>query len=186
MAANLSGTDWWRANQARFPNSRSVDDLDPGFRSRVEDFIACLKQAGASVTVNSTRRDSRRAYLMHYAWEVAYRETDPADVPKRAGVDIDWDHGEDGASRQAAEEMVQLFGMAHKAALSSNHILGKAIDMNISWRSTLVLTRPAPLLARIESRPWTGQNRELQDIGSTVFGVRKLVSDPPHWSYDGK
>ena len=81
--------------------------------------------------------------------------------------------------------MVKLFGMAHIASLTSNHIRGKAIDMNISWKDTLVITRPAPLLTRIESRPRTGQNRELHDIGAT-FGVRKLVSDPPHWSYNGK
>ena len=23
-------------------------------------------------------------------------------------------------------------------------------------------------------------------VGATIFGVRKLVSDPPHWSYDGR
>ena len=30
------------------------------------------------------------------------------------------------------------------------------------------------------------QNRELHEIGGTVFGVRKLLSDPPHWSYNGR
>ncbi len=186
MASNLSGTAWWRANQARYPNSREVDDLEPGFRSRVEDFIACLRQAGATVTVNSTLRHATRAHLMHYSWKVAYGELDPADVPRRSGVDIEWDHGDLETSRTAAEEMVNLFGMAHIAALTSNHIKGKAIDMNITWKDVLVLTRPAPLLAKIESRPRTGQNRELHEIGATVFGVRKLVSDPPHWSDNGK
>jgi hypothetical protein len=123
---------------------------------------------------------------MHYSWQVAYGEIDPRDVPKRGGLAIEWDHGDLAKSQSAAEEMVKLFGMAHIAALNSNHIRGQAIDMNISWKDVLVMTRPAPLLTRIESRPRTGQNRELHDTGATVFGVRKLVSDPPHWSHDGK
>lgn len=52
--ANLSGKDSWRANEARFPNSREIDDLEPGFRSRVEDFVGSLRHAGATVVVNST------------------------------------------------------------------------------------------------------------------------------------
>ena len=184
--SNLSGKDWWHANQASYPNSQEIDDLEPGFRSKVENFVDSLKHAGANVVVKSTLRNPSRAYLMHYCWKIAYGEVDPEDVPKRGGVDIEWDHGDLEKSRKGAEEMVNLFGMAHIAALNSNHIRGKAIDMNISWKNTLVMTRPAPLLTRIESRPRTGQNRELHEIGATVFGVRKLVSDPPHWSYDGK
>ena len=185
-ASNLSGKDWWRKNQASYPNSREIDDLEPGFRSRVDDFIGSLRHAGASVVVSSTRRNAIRAHLMHYSWKVAYGEIDPRDVPKRSGLDIEWDHGDLEKSRKAAEEMVRLFGMAHIASLSSNHIRGKAIDMNISWKETLIITRPAPLLTRIESRPRTGQNRELHEVGATVFGVRKLVSDPPHWSHNGR
>lgn len=184
--SNLSGKDWWRANQARYPNSREVDDLEPGFRSRVEAFLGSLRYAGASVVVNATRRNPIRAHLMHYSWRVAYGEVDPKDVPKLTGLDIEWDHGAIDGSRQAAKEMVNLFGMAHIASLTSNHIRGKAIDMNISWKGILVLSRPVPLLTKIENLPRTGQNRELHETGSTVFGVRKLVSDPPHWSHNGR
>ena len=107
-------------------------------------------------------------------------------MPKRSGLDIEWDRGDLKKSRKAAEETVKLFGMAHIASLTSNHIRGKAIDMNISWKGTLVIMRPPPLLTRIDSHPRTGQNRELHEIGASVFGVRKLVSDPPHWSCNGK
>jgi len=184
--SKLSGKEWWRANQASYPNSQEIDDLESGFRSKVEDFIGSLRHAGAKVRVTSTRRDPIRAHLMHYSWEIAYGEVDPKDVPKRGGLDIEWDHGDLEKSRKAAEEMVKLFRMAHIAALNSNHIRGTAIDMNISWKDTLVMTRPAPLLTRIASRPRTGQNRELHKIGANVFGVRKLVSDRPHWSYNGR
>lgn len=185
--SSLSGAAWWRANQSKYPNSNNVDTLAPGFRSRVEDFLASLRHAGATIVIRSTRRDATRAYLMHYSWRVANGEIEPKDVPPRSGVKLEWDHGDDEKSRQGAEEMVRLFGMAHVAALNSNHIRGEAIDMTITWKDTLILTKPAPLLARIESRPRTGQgNRELHELGASVFGVKKLRSDPPHWSSNGK
>jgi len=31
--AKLSGAAWWKANQAKFPNSTRVEDLAPDFRS---------------------------------------------------------------------------------------------------------------------------------------------------------
>lgn len=183
---SLSGRAWWQANQARFPNSTSIDALEPGFRSNVERFIDSLRDAGASISVSTTRRNATRAALMHYSWKVAYGETAPDDVPAIAGADIEWDHGDLEASRASAMEMVRLFNMAHIAALRSNHIAGRAIDMTISWKGELVLRRPAPLLTRIASRPTTGQNRELQDLAATTFEVRKLRNDPPHWSYNGR
>ena len=184
--SSLSGKDWWRANQASYPNSQDIDDLEPGFRSRVEDFIGSLKHAGATVIVNSTRRNAIRAHLMHYSWKIAYGDTDPPDVPARTGLTIEWDHGDLDESRKAAREMVDLFGMAHIASLTSNHISGRAIDMNITWKDTLVMTKPAQILTRIETTPRTGQNRELHETGATGFGVRKLLTDPPHWSYNGR
>jgi hypothetical protein len=184
--SNLSGKDWWYANQSLYPNSQETDDLEPGFRSKVEDFISSLKQAGANVKVNGTRRNAVRAHLMHYSWKIAYGEINPKDVPKYSGLEIEWDHGDLEKSRKAAKTMVELFDMKHIASLTSNHILGKAIDMNISWKDTLVMTRQGTFLAKIESQPRTGQNHDLHEIGANEFGVYKLVSDPPHWSYDGK
>jgi len=183
--SDLSGARWWKANQDKFPNSRDIDNLESGFRSNVEQFLTALRAGGAVVVVNSTRRNADRAYLMHYSWEVGYGETDPSEVPSRSGVTIEWDHGDQTKSRDAALEMVALFDLAHKPSLTSNHIAGKAIDMDIKWKGTLVLSQPAPLLQKIESTPRTGGNSELQAVGAEVFGVRKLKSDPPHWSTNG-
>jgi hypothetical protein len=182
----LSGRAWWYAYESSYPNSRDINDLGSGFRSSVEAFVGSLKHAGATVIVSSTRRNAIRAFLMHYSWKVAYGQIAPGDVPRRSGLDIEWDHGDLDRSQQAAQAMVDLFGMAHIAALNSNHIRGEAIDMNISWRGNLVLTRSDRLLSRIESSPRTGQNRELHEVGANEFGVRKLVSDPPHWSSNGR
>jgi hypothetical protein len=184
--SNLSGKDWWRTNQAQYPNSREINDLDPGFQTQVEDFIGALRDAGAIVIVSSTRRNAIRAYLMHYSWRVAYGDIEPEDVPKRGGVDIEWDHGDLESSRNGAEEMVKLFGMAHIASLTSNHIRGKAIDMTISWRDALIIRRSGRIEAKIESGTRTGRNRELHEVAYSIFGVRKLLSDPPHWSQNGR
>jgi len=186
MATTLSGSEWWHANQAHYPNSSSVDDLEPSFGSCVERFLDALRSAGASIIVSSTRRNATRAQLMHYSWKVAYGDTEPEDVPKIPGATIDWDHGETAASRAAAMDMVKLFGMAHIASLTSNHITGKAIDMTISWKGTLRVTKPSPALWEIESTPHTGDNRELHELGQTLFDVRKLRTDPPHWSFNGR
>src|SRR5213592_3218249 len=97
--SDLSGKDWWHAHQRQYPNSQSVGDLDPGFQSRVEDFIGSLREAGASVTISSTRRNATRAFLMHYAWQVAYGEIEAKDVPSHDGLTIEWDHGDPDKSK---------------------------------------------------------------------------------------
>lgn len=185
-ASNLSGAKWWRANQSSYPNSRDVADLEAGFGADLQRFINSLTTAGAKVRVTSTRRNATRAHLMHYSWKVAHGDIAASEVPKRAGLNIEWDHGNEEVSQAAAREMVDLFGMVHIAALRSNHIRGLAVDMNISWRGDLRLTSPAPLDLLIDDGPRSGQNRRLHDVGATVFNVRKLRSDPPHWSSNGR
>ncbi|HEX5273275.1 MAG TPA: hypothetical protein VFW33_22415 [Gemmataceae bacterium] len=184
-AKQLSGSAWWRANEAKYPNSRRVEDLDPDFRKGVEAFLAALKDAGATVEINSTRRSAERAYLMHYAWAVAHGEVKAADVPARDGVSIRWDHGDEVKSKKAAEDMVKRFGMVHQASLKSRHISGKAIDMTIRWAGTLSIKDRAGKVVKIASEPRGGDNKELHAVGAT-YGVVKRPSDPPHWSTDGK
>lgn len=94
-------------------------------------FLRVLREGGATVRVASTLRNATRAYLMHTSWGVARPSVRPSDVPPREGVDIRWDHGNDKASMRAAREMVNLFRVAHRQPLTSNHIRGKAIDMSI-------------------------------------------------------
>jgi hypothetical protein len=121
-APSLSGAAWWHANQARYSNSSRVDDLEDGFRKKVEAFLAALKVAGSEVRISTTRRSADRAYLMHSSCQIAHRLVKPLEVPQRQGVDIRWDHGDLKKSKEAAAEMVRLFGMKHDASLTSRHI----------------------------------------------------------------
>lgn len=185
---NPCGAVWWRKNQTRYPNSRDINTLEPTFLRHVSAFISALRAGGASVVVSSTRRSPQRAYLMHYAWLVATGQIEPSRVPPRPGVIIDWDLGDDKASRKGAQEMVDLAGMAYVAALSSNHTRGTAIDMNISWKGSLTLKGPGSAPPwQITSTPRTGAgNTDLHAVAATVFAIRKLKSDPPHWSFNGR
>lgn len=186
-STNLSGTRWWRANQRKYPNSTSLDDLEADFREKAKSFIAALKEGGATVSIATTRRNEIRAHLMHYSWCVSKGDVRPSEVPKKSGLDIEWDHGNLKESKKGASEMVRLFHMAYYASLTSNHIRGQAVDMTITWKGDLPIKVPGhdqPTIIR--TGPCNGSgNRELHRIGRE-FGLHKLVKDPPHWSYNGK
>jgi peptidoglycan hydrolase-like protein with peptidoglycan-binding domain len=181
--ARRSGTTWWRANQARFPNSSAVADLAAPFRTNVESFLAALRAGGATVSVSATKRNEIRAYLMHYSWKISKGTVNAADVPAKAGCDIIWDHGDVARSRAGAREMVDLFGIVYQPSLTSLHIAGRAIDMNIDWSGTLSI-KDASGKAVSLGAPSNGSNTALHAVGVT-YGVRKLLSDPPHWSDNG-
>ena len=188
-SAFLSGAKWWRRYQGKFPNRRGLEYLEEDFRQKATAFVTALRKAGASVSIGTTRRSRIRAHLMHYSWRLARGEIRASDIPSLAGLQIEWDHGDEKASRRAAQEMVQLFNMAHIASLSSNHIRGKAIDMTISWQGKGDLAIAVPGQAEphtIRSIPRNGaKNRELHRIGAK-YGVKKLLGDAPHWSHNGR
>lgn len=181
----LSGKDWVN----KFPTSKSVADLDPTFGANVSKFLAALAAAGASVAINATYRPRERAYLMHYAFRIARQGLSPLEVPALAGVEIEWAHKSASgkldltASRNAAEEMVDAYGIAFKPALRSQHTQRLAIDMTISWAGDLKIADAKGKLVTVGS-PRTGQNSTLVNVGAT-YKVIKLISDPPHWSADG-
>ena len=185
--SELSGKDWWHKNQSRYPNSRDVQDLAAGFQENVVRFTRVLREGGAKVQVSSTRRNPIRAYLMHYSWRLGHEEIAAADIPQMAGVNIEWDHGDEKTSQSTAREMQELFNIAYRPSLTSNHIKGLAIDMDIQWSGDLFLG-PLPdgsFQGVVDGRRTGADNRDLHAIGE-LFDVHKLRKDPPHWSYDGR
>jgi peptidoglycan hydrolase-like protein with peptidoglycan-binding domain len=179
----LSGKAWWLTNQARFPNSAALADLASPFRENVTRFVAALKEAGATVSVSATRRHEGRARLMNACWRVAKGSLKAGDVPAIADCPIQWDHGSPAASRRGAQEMVDMFRIAFQPSLTSLHIKGRAIDMTISWTGT-IRVKDAKGNVRPVGAPRNDANPVLHAIGAT-YGVRKLATDPPHWSDTG-
>jgi D-alanyl-D-alanine dipeptidase len=171
-----SGREWVR----QFPTSRSIGDLNEPFETNCRNFVNSLKASGASVDIAATLRPPERAYLMHYSYRIAKEGLDPAKVPAMAGVDIDWTHGGDKrAAVQAAKEMVAGYGIVYKPALNSRHSQGLAIDMDISNY------RGRPFVDGDGNTVKVRNHDDLVKLGAS-FGVKKLASDPPHWSSDGR
>ena len=183
---SLSGQQWC----SRFPNSSDPDTLAEPFRTNAKRFLAALKAAGATVKIAATRRSKERAWLMHYAWRIAREGLYLAVVPQLEGVDIQWIHPTLKDSYAAAEAMVKAYGIVHRPALTSRHIEGRAIDMNIVFQSCLKIARADGAIIKIGyevSSAYVDGNKspELHAVGAS-YGVHKLVSDPPHWSEDGR
>jgi hypothetical protein len=183
----LSGPDW----VSQFPASRAIDDLEITFRGKVERFLGALRSAGATVTISSTCRPPQRAYLMHWAWRIAKEGYDPQKVPSLEGVTINWWHGDAARSRQAAQAMVNGYGINNlkvPPALTSRHIQGLAIDMDIAWQGQLKIKQADSSIRLITSTPTDGANGDLIEVGKT-YGVIHFINvakDRPHWSTDGK
>lgn len=176
----LSGVDWCQ----EFPGSEAIDDLADPFRTNFRNFLAAIHKAGASTIIAATFRPRERAYLMHFCWEIAHKVRKPQGVPSFPGVAIDWDHGDDDASVKAAEAMVKGYKLKVAPALSSQHTLGLAVDLNITWQDNLSVLKMDKTSTIISSIPKTGMNTELWGVGLS-YGVEKRASDPPHWSSNG-
>lgn len=186
MPKELSGAQW----VSRFPESSSTNDLQGTFRTSVKNFLQALNTARASVSVAATYRPPERAYLMHWAWLIAKGSVQAREATALSGVEIEWVHPTAQASQQAAQAMVDAYGMNNlntAPALSSNHTRGTAIDMNISWSGTLTIAGTDGKNVIINTLPRTGMNVQLHAVGKG-YGVTKFVggnTDKPHWSIDG-
>lgn len=183
----LSGGHWVQ----RFPGSNLTTALDEHFRSAVDGFIHALRTAGVKVLIAATFRPPERAYLMHWSWKLARKKINPDQVPPMSGVNIEWNHGDEAASVQAAAAMVAAYGMTElqvAPALRSRHTERKAIDMTISWSGTVTVKDASGNDVKIDTHPRTGMNAKLHAVGAS-YGVIKFwkgASDKPHWSEDGR
>ncbi len=186
-----SGKYWvtWANTNAK--NSDKIDDLDASFKANVKAFIKALTDAGAKVDVSTTKRSDKRAYLFHWSWKLSQGKCKPVDAKKMIGVDIQWDHGDLAKSKAGALEMVNGFGLAvpprsiNPPSLTSNHIAGKAIDMTIKWTGTIKVKKKDNTEVSVTYSPNVNTNGVLHAIGES-YGVKKLKSDAPHWSYNGR
>jgi hypothetical protein len=196
----LSGPSW----VSLYPTSKSINTLDPSFRSNVQAFLDALIEAKASVQITATTRPRERAYLMHYSWCIwrHWNRINPAAIPafvprgSESRIDIEWLHKTPtglpdlAATYNAAQAMVRGYGIGRlrvPPALTSNHIAGKAIDMIISWKGDLSIKEKSGTTKRVASMPRDGTNAELITVGKTydVYHLVNVAADPPHWSYNG-
>lgn len=177
----LSGPEWC----LRFPTDRTTATLVQPFRGYVQRFIGALEKGGVTVHITATLRPRERAWLMHWAWRVAREGYDPAMVPHDPAVPIDWRHADRATSVAAAEAMCRAYGTVVRASLTSRHIEGLAVDMDVLWRGIVGVVDANGVRVTLSDTEGNENNPRLHRIGAT-FGVIKLRSDPPHWSSDGR
>lgn len=191
MAKTKSGKFWVTWANMNAKNSDKVDDLSDPFKTNVKAFIKALEDAGATVKPTSTKRDAKRAYLFHWCWKIALGKAKPAAATALVGVDIDWDHGDLAKSKAGAQEMVSGFGLAVPPdsnvapSLTSNHMPGKAIDMNITWTGNLKVNKKDGTEVSVPFMANPNLNTKLHQVGES-YSVKKHTGDKPHWSVDGK
>jgi hypothetical protein len=176
MAEN-SGPQW----VARFPSDNSLNALAEPFRDKAVRFINAMRAAGMTVSITAVFRPPERAYLMHWAWAIAREGHALTGIPPQPGVDITWNWS---GGKNAAEQMVEAYGIVFGPVLASRHTQRTAIDMDISWNGQPTIVKADGSRGTIMTQPQNGQNQALQQIGA-AYGVIKLASDPPHWSADG-
>ncbi len=186
-----SGLSWVTWANMNAKNSTDLEDLEATFKQNVKDFKKALEDAGASIVVRTTKRSPKRAYLFHWSWKIALDKAKPSDATAMVGVDIQWDHGDDAKSKAGAQEMVTGFGLAvppssiNAPALTSRHIEGKAVDMDITWTGTIKVKNKSGVETEVVFNTNVNANTVLHTIGAT-YGVKKLITDRPHWSTDGR
>ncbi|MEP6831854.1 MAG: hypothetical protein ABJB74_00610 [Gemmatimonas sp.] len=175
---------------AHAKNSTNIDDLVEPFRANAKAFIKALEDAGATVTKSTTKRSDKRAYLFHWCWRIGLGKAKASEATAMIGVDIEWDHGDAEKSKKGAKEMIDGFGLAvppnstNAPALNSNHIAGKAIDMDISWEDTIKIKKKDGTVVSVAFMSDVNKNSTLHSIGAS-YSVKKLTTDAPHWSFDG-
>jgi len=107
------------------------------------------------------------------------------------GVNIEWDHGDLAKSWVGAKEMVTGFGLAVPPksnvppSLTSRHIAGKAIDMDITWVGKKKFRKKDGTEVQVTYMSNVNSNRLLHQVGES-YGVKKHRNDAPHWSVDGR
>ena len=154
-----SGSHW----VSQFEGSRDTTGLNEPFRGNVERFVAALRAGGASVSMASTFRPQKRAYLMHHSGKLAKLRNsqplveppayDPNNAVVMANCDgaegcvgpltINWLHlDRDGridrtATKAAAAAMMSAYHIAFPAGFpGTRHSVHRAIDMTIDWPTT--------------------------------------------------
>jgi hypothetical protein len=188
-----SGKYWkaWADRQAAA--STSLDELAEPFRTNAKAFVEKLKDAGARAAVTLTRKSSQRAYLCHWAWQVAKGHCLATSVPAMEGVDIDWIHIDekgnfsDEKSRKGAQEMVDAFligSMRSPPPLNDHHIRGLAMEMSPSWNGDLVIKKQDGTDVTIKTEPKNGNNAELHQVART-YKVYRNMSDGSNQWYHG-
>lgn len=195
------GSQWADRFPLPYTNEKeALAQLSPSFGPKVKKFITALRNASATVTVNTTYRPQPRAYLMANAWLIYDDKIKPSAVAKYPGVDRDgkavksdgsivpicWQARnsttgavDDDQTDTLADAMVTAYDIDGAAGYPTEHMKRNAVDISISWKNALVI-RQGPILpkgtpraaVRITSGKKDGSNAALWRVGAS-YGIIK-------------
>ena len=183
----LSGKIWI----SRFKGSKEISDLEPTFRFNIENFINALDAARITKDIISTYRPLERSYLMHWCCEIKNGK-DAKTIPNMSEVNIEWWHGDQTSSVDAAQEMFDGFEIDPKnvncPAEHSKHNTREAIDMKLTWNGDITIKNASGQDVKITTVPRDNTNLDLIKIAKTysVYHYVPITDDKKHWSSDGK
>lgn len=185
----LSGGEWVGiANSNGWSNSTKFEDLEPTFGGNARTFVEGLRSNGVKVDITAGLRHKKRAYLMHYAWHVSKGSKSASEANRACraeGIEIEWDHGDTKKTQAAAAALVRGFGLVHAASLTSNHMSGEAIDMQISSvPSKLTIAGKSYTAAKKTSG--TMEESKVSHIGKELGVIWFGAGDWVHWSKTGR
>lgn len=174
----------------KFPqDKKGVAGLDGTFGKNADAFIKAMEAAGITVTVAGATRLPERAYLMRCAYLIYHGEyaVVVSELAHKPGtVDIDWEEIKKAAvDEQGFKEFARLLagklgiglGFSQAPSLTSNHIKGLAVDLDIDgWQGKNVADadgKKTPI-ATFE---------DLEKVGATYKVLHFLKpGEPNHWS----
>ena len=204
-AQRLSGAHWKQIADTSWGGATpDIAELESGFGKDVQAFIDMLAANGITASLESGFRPPQRSYLFHWCTLLAKGKVKAADVPSMDGVDILWDHGNEAASRQGAQELAKAFGLVGVAAHPSNHNSGTAVDLKFDFSGntshSITYTLGAKTVTRkikVSGEPTVGSSaagRSISNIGSRElsragadFGLHRAIdNDIVHWSRTGR
>jgi hypothetical protein len=169
----------------------SVDDLDPLFKLKVRAFLKALQDAGATVTIGTTRRSDKRAYLFHWSWRIAVGNAKASAATAKAGRRHplgSWQRGGQQARRPGDGRRLRPRRPAeeHQSAVARQPPHPRQGDRHDDpcGSGTLKVKKHGGGIVDVSVHGERQPELEAARVGAS-YGVLKLKTDAPHWSLDG-
>ena len=168
-----------------------IEKLTGNFKTKAKEVVEGLRKAGIGVEITATLRSKARAAFMHYARNTFCGEKDIAKISeellkRQYGVTVT-------GTREQAEKAVKEFKITNNGkatvSLTSNHLEGRAIDMELTGlkKGASVTIGNKTMTIQEGNSQEVMLNETLKENKYEGFQWSRLsINDRVHWSPNGK